>query len=379
MNSLIHFFQKTKQFFIRIWNFIVRIFTKLQKWLIKNGPSVDTQKGAVIALFIGVLAYLGYRAGITFRSGEGLIVDIAIGIGIGIICLLLTTLGIRLALKILKKIPIKYGSLFIGGMITFFLFFNFSFKEIWPFFIWVYLAFAIFGGVIYHLIKGQFLKSGALNKIFVVTAFLASVASFVLFIIWLGGTGTEKGLVKIDKYEYAPMEIGGVEDPSLNGTYTVKTTSYGSGKDRRDIFGKDAEIITEPVNAKPFVNKLSGRFNKIRKRFWGFNRTKFPVNGRVWYPEGEGKFPLVLIVHGNHSMREYSDPGYAYLGEFLASRGFIVVSVDENFLNGDWTQNYRTESDGRGWMMLQHLSVWREWQKILKILSMAKSIWTIFH
>ena len=25
--------------------------------------------------------------------------------------------------------------------------------------------------------------------------------------------------------------------------------------------------------------------------------------------------PLVLVVHGNHGMADYSDPGYAYLGE----------------------------------------------------------------
>ena len=46
-----------------------------------------------------------------------------------------------------------------------------------------------------------------------------------------------------------------------------------------------------------------------------------PVNGRVWYPHGGGPYPLVLIVHGNHNMKDYSDPGYAYLGTLLASRG----------------------------------------------------------
>ena len=47
----------------------------------------------------------------------------------------------------------------------------------------------------------------------------------------------------------------------------------------------------------------------------------------------EGTFPLVLIVHGNHLMNDYSDPGYEYLGRSLASKGYIFVSVDENFLN----------------------------------------------
>ena len=80
-----------------------------------------------------------------------------------------------------------------------------------------------------------------------------------------------------------------------------------------------------------------------------------PLNGRVWYPEGAGPFPLVLIVHGNHDMEKFSDPGYAYLGELRASRGYIVASIDENFLNG----NIRGENDARGWMLLEHLKAWR--------------------
>ena len=50
-------------------------------------------------------------------------------------------------------------------------------------------------------------------------------------------------------------------------------------------------------------------------------------------------------------------PGYGYLGELLASRGFILVSVDENFING----NLRGESDGRAWLLLKHLEDWKRW------------------
>ena len=56
-------------------------------------------------------------------------------------------------------------------------------------------------------------------------------------------------------------------------------------------------------------------------------------------------------------MKDFSDPGYGYLGELLASRGFILVSVDENFING----NLRGENDGRGWLLLEHLERWRAW------------------
>jgi dienelactone hydrolase len=89
-----------------------------------------------------------------------------------------------------------------------------------------------------------------------------------------------------------------------------------------------------------------------------------PVNGRVWLPEGAGPFPLVLVVHGNHQMEEHSDPGYAYLGELLASRGFVTVSVDENFVNGTWSGDFRgKEMPLRAWLLLEHLKQWREWNR----------------
>jgi hypothetical protein len=75
----------------------------------------------------------------------------------------------------------------------------------------------------------------------------------------------------------------------------------------------------------------------------------------------------VLIVHGQHPMEDFSDPGYAYLGELLASRGFIVASVDENYLNLSLLadlivfQSLIEEDDLRGWLLLEHLQAWRDW------------------
>ena len=63
-------------------------------------------------------------------------------------------------------------------------------------------------------------------------------------------------------------------------------------------------------------------------------------------PEGEGPFPLTLIVHGNHNMIDYSDEGYGYLGNLLASRGIIVVSVDQNFINGHWSGDFMGKAGG---------------------------------
>ena len=63
-------------------------------------------------------------------------------------------------------------------------------------------------------------------------------------------------------------------------------------------------------------------------------------------------------------MEHHSDPGYQYLGELLASRGFITVSVDENFINGTWSGDFRgREMPARAWFLLKHLEQWKKWSK----------------
>lgn len=143
------------------------------------------------------------------------------------------------------------------------------------------------------------------------------------------------------------------EDPSEPGPYEIKEFYYGSGKNAwQPEFGEKADLISEPVDASAYIKKWS----KFRTVYWGFNEKALPVNGRVWMPEEPGSFPLVLIVHGNHLMEDYSDDGYAYLGELLASRGFIAVSVDENFLNYSvWTGIPDNDMKVRAWMLLKHL------------------------
>ncbi|MBL0938260.1 MAG: MFS transporter [Gemmatimonadaceae bacterium] len=144
-------------------------------------------------------------------------------------------------------------------------------------------------------------------------------------------------------------------NPGEKGPRTVGHFYYGSGKDiRRPEFRDSITYRTRTVDASPYA-RMEPAQAKSRKKYWGYDNTAFPLNGRVWYPQGEGKFPLVLVVHGNHDMKEFSDPGYQWLGELLASRGFILASIDENFLNG----SIRNENDARGWMLLKHLEVFR--------------------
>jgi dienelactone hydrolase len=145
------------------------------------------------------------------------------------------------------------------------------------------------------------------------------------------------------------------QNPGERGQYSVRYAIYGSGNDKlRSAFRDSVTIRTRPIDASPFV-QIPPEQAKDRQKTWGFDIKHAPVNGRVWYPDGSGPFPLVLVVHGNHDPTDFSDPGYRYLGELLASRGFILVSVDENYLNG----NLRGENDGRAWVLLEHLRTWK--------------------
>jgi dienelactone hydrolase len=145
-------------------------------------------------------------------------------------------------------------------------------------------------------------------------------------------------------------------NPGLAGSFKVKSLYYGSGTDKRRAEYRDSVTLKTPtVDGSAFVS-IEGPAAKQREKDWGITTKKLPLNGRVWYPDGDGPFPLVLIVHGNHTPTDYSDPGYKYLGEQLASHGFILVSVDENFING-----LSGENDGRGWLLLKHLERWKKW------------------
>ncbi|MCX7977031.1 MAG: hypothetical protein N2646_08145 [Bellilinea sp.] len=153
-------------------------------------------------------------------------------------------------------------------------------------------------------------------------------------------------------------------NPAEAGPYPVAFLTYGSGQDKlRPEYGAQAALLTPVVDGSLLLEGWSA----FRTAYWGFSPAELPLNGRVWYPQAEGRFPLVVAVHGNHPMEEFSESGYDYLGKLLASRGFIFAAVDENFLNisawGDvlFFSPLKGESDARGWLVLEHLRQWRAW------------------
>ncbi len=155
----------------------------------------------------------------------------------------------------------------------------------------------------------------------------------------------------------------GIKNPAQLGKYKVEKFTYGNGTDQnRKEYAKDVKFKTATVDATHLLPEWKDKKKKWRESYWGFGVKNFPLNGRVFFPEGEGPFPITLIVHGNHSMIDYSDDGYGYMAELLASQGIIAVSVDENFINAHWSGDFRgKEMPARAWILLKHLEQWRNW------------------
>ena len=227
----------------------------------------------------------------------------------------------------------------------------------------VILVGGLLGAGISVLWRRRWPQLTTLRKVIMTAGTVLGILSLIAAILWLVNPWESPVLPEQPSPATVPSLAETLPDPSLPGQYAVKTLTYGSGTDkRRPEFAEGAAIITDTVDGSVFVSN----WTRLRTAIWGFDSTELPINGRVWYPEGEGLFPLALVVHGNHVAEDVSDPGYAYLCELLASRGTICASVDENFLNGSGVgdlfsfKQLSEENDLRGWLLLEHLSFWRD-------------------
>jgi dienelactone hydrolase len=185
------------------------------------------------------------------------------------------------------------------------------------------------------------------------------------FLVWPGQDPYAKAILPASAYYDVPLTPASLENPAKLGSFKVLRFTYGSGTDeQRQEFAEGATYTTAAVDARLLLPEWKGKKKKWRERYWGFGPDAFPLNGRVYLPEGTGPFPLTLIVHGNHGMIDHSDNGYGYLGELLASKGIIAVSVDENFVNGHWSGDFMgKEMPVRAWLLLKHLEQWSKWNQ----------------
>ena len=152
----------------------------------------------------------------------------------------------------------------------------------------------------------------------------------------------------VDKYVQPYNSFAGLPNPAQQGTYNYNVITYG---EQPFLFAiSKPDLVTSNVSLPHFLSDYSRKQEYKTDAYHNFDSSNLALNAKVWLPHSEQPLPLVLLVHGN------SAPGFDYLGELLASRGNVVVQVDQTFLNGLWGEN-----GARAWILLEHLKLIRQW------------------
>lgn len=136
------------------------------------------------------------------------------------------------------------------------------------------------------------------------------------------------------------------DDPSVLGTFAVGQTSYNEPAVTIPAAGVWAPAAYGGVQGSTASGTLS-----------------LPLIAEVRYPAdstgidvpmstAQANYPVVIIMHGMHTISDPSYLGYDYLLDHLASHGFITVSIDCNAINAIGGMQ-----DTRGHAVLEHLSL----------------------
>jgi dienelactone hydrolase len=338
----------------------LRAWCSTQWAAIRPGP--EARGGAVWGTLVAAAACV-VIGGLYLESGFGYVFDFAFCILFAVICIPLVALLVMLLLAIARKLP-RFATGMIIGSCTIVM-------TLWGppelgavMAVGMGLATGILGATIATFFWGNFRGAALSKKIIVASLFVLALAGNIYFVWLFAHEGSMDKLISWKPRADSMPATLAAPDPSAPGPFHVLKLFYGVGNDvRRPEYGSSVAIKTHTVDSSDFFKDFEGWKRWSRKKYWGFDVDKLPLNARVWYPDGPGPFPLALIVHGNHNMADFSDPGYAYLGELLASRGIIVASIDENFLNSGLFHDPPKQQAVRGWMLLEHLKLWKEWNR----------------
>ncbi len=312
-----------------------------------------------LLILVGIITFF---SGFILRTGIPKIIIGLVTLMLGVLLFWIFRLLTAWFYKGILRIPSFVFSLTIGAFLTILIAKEFRFRLpdvlFYPGLPVIILCIVLFFGSSWVLIKRV-----STSLWFYRIAVLISFITLFAIAFFLIQDGSDPFPIEFEAAPVGLLSTKGIKNPGEKGVYSYSNFTYGTGTDRRrEEFGKGVSYRSPTVDASLLLPEWKGSKAKWRELFWGFGVTEFPLNGRVWIPKGDGKFPIVFMVHGNHSMEEFSDSGYSYLGELLASRGFVLVSVDDNFLNGTWSGDFMgKEMAARAWLLLKHIELWKNW------------------
>ena len=180
------------------------------------------------------------------------------------------------------------------------------------------------------------------------TLWLSGGISLALTVLWgafLLGDGVQSSwLEEYLALEPCPDASESALEPSLGaGPWSVSMLDYGT----------EEGLPSDTVSLAAYMSRDAAGFTgDYAEHYLDYGLGSVPLVGRVWYPEGAENRPVLFIAHGNHEIAVDSYLGYDYLGEYLASHGYVVVSVDQNACN-----LLSGENDGRAVLLLEHIGL----------------------
>ncbi|MDD6038758.1 MAG: hypothetical protein PUD20_08205 [bacterium] len=322
-------------------NLIKELYHRIKKQLM--GPTEFLQQGKLGGMFLGVLfaAQLLYRGVLVYLFNQiPAIIEFMVSILFMIIVGNLTYFGIRLVFGAAKCSRVffilEWFLLLLVNLVA-----NQA-HAVLPAIIMTFLmmlAVDVFGRCIW-----AFFKTKKYKQVFGYVAGAISLA--IIFLFGLFFHIDQFGENRIAMYcKQAPQpkagDVNGFAKYLENGDKIVEQISYGPDE--------SMDICTESVNLSEIENR-DGMIDKIRDYFSDYSFEKTPVAGQIWYPKNGTNCPTLFIVHGAHDASTPSFLGYDYLGEYLASNGYVVVSVDENIIN-----ELDAENDMRAVLLLENM------------------------
>ncbi|MCR5269072.1 MAG: hypothetical protein K6E16_11215, partial [Lachnospiraceae bacterium] len=171
------------------------------------------------------------------------------------------------------------------------------------------------------------------------TVFLLILTVLILFLL-------PDGFARGNTEKYARMQEAAGDAPAgfeasiAQGNTGVLTMTYGMGS---------CDLTSTALDLSPYAKRNFPESLLYKLRF-DYEPDAVPLSGKIWYPDAPGPSPVLFIIHGNHDVDAESYLGYDYLGEYLASNGYALVSVDENSCNG-----LSAENDARAVLLLENV------------------------
>ncbi|WP_416151203.1 chlorophyllase/cutinase-like alpha/beta fold protein [Salipaludibacillus sp. HK11] len=314
-------------------------------------------KMVILSLWLMTVAAV-IIVGLAMPTGFGVFIDLLLFIIVNSLLFIIFTwvIGFLLSLLYIPLPRLLLGSIVYATYLSHYILSEANLGEV---FSWIMTGIFILIGLCFAIIL-VLIRSNRMS-LMRKTVWSSIPVFFIIFVfMWSPSIDYDKVEPSFSGNDYiTPLAVN---NPAEEGDYQIDTFTYGNGADNhRDEFRYHVDLLSDSIDASEYINN----WESYRKFFWGFDETALPLNGRVWMPEGEGPFPLLMMVHGNHRMENFSDAGYGYLGELLASRGYIAVSIDQNFLNySNWTGIPNDDMKLRAWMMIHHLLQIAEYNEI---------------